>query len=1471
MAIIGMSNESSSPSSAETGDTIYCEFVLANNSQYTRMAWYSISDYSSGREVRLITDEFLLSGYSSIRITKTLSMPSHDLVLKFHTGYVGENGWVMTDESVRPTITHEVSDGAVYVRACDDITGDYLYATVYLDYLPKGTTIGSSGLLISNVPPGFHTLYLEASGYHSKTVNIYVQAGRTTTEDVDMDPIPREGSLEIRSDPSGASAFVNGLLVGQTPVIVTRDAGTYNVHVKKDGYHDSSTVPAYVEADTTRTVTFVLMPLDGRLTVESIPVSGAAITINGTPMEVTPHTFDLAQGPYTVGIEKAGYITPQPMSAMVLSDRTTLLRFTLDPEPPKPIICLPSIAGFSAPDGIDITFPPAGQPAPPLFYESVPVTFAASMSCTQDGNSRTETFPFYAKLSVMGSTATVPVHAGTNEIDISDGISAALSAGLITPDTPTVLVALEYPTRIEDGVVTAETTINLLIHVHVIVHPMICLPSIPGMSVPDILLKPPTIPGGLPTLDTVLDPVTFAASMSCTQGEIPVGDQFPFYVELFMLGSTLGTYIPVHAGTNEIDITAGITSAISSGTIAIDTPSVPIAIRYPTRIEDGVITEYATIDGTIGITVIELPDIFCDLAVTASDPGVIPFDIPTVGALPTLAVPIPITATFSAVCDNGAPADLLTYINAEVRVNDMVTDILPGTIRPNSAGIVCFDLATDTNWLSSIAPGATTMELKIGFPRQLKCTTPTPYGGTQYYTKPIRIEVTRPPAPGPVICIPSIPAGTVTHPPNIQLSTPLTEGGLPTLDPVSAPVTFDASMSCSQDGVDAGVTFPFYAEFYVAGTAEEDKAADITVYSGANTIQIAALTSYINAAIARGDIAIATTSLNIYLVYPTKIENGVPGDYTTIAKTINITPPWVPGPTICLPSIPAGTVTHPPNIQLSTPLTEGGLPTLDPVSAPVTFDASMSCSQDGVDAGVTFPFYAEFYVAGTAEEDKAADITVYSGANTIQIAALTSYINAAIARGDIAIGTTSLNIYLVHPTKITDGIPGDYTTIAKTINITPPEEPPAPTVCNITNVVEKEPLIVTISDLGIPTVDPCDIDVQLYITPPCGKSMAEILAVTGSYLSLNHADGTPFASIPLNIYGEGVLDIASYARNWLLTITEIPTSLNLVLVCPSKVTFSTPVAEYEDVPILVGIEVHEPEIPVCEEGTFTSPFICPDGSMIYLLKCVNGELVDSGQTCPVVPPECVLDASDLFTCPDGTVIQLNECVNGVKVPIVPTPTCPPVVTPPPTPPPTVARAMVMAIPNTVPEGRTVDIVVQALCAGVESDGEDATLLVDDAAVMTRPTKAGEVSFRWVATEIGTRMVCVSIPANPACPYPGAVCRSIKVVTYLPEVKEQVELEMSEYETDLAELRAIRELERERLRGVAVSPGMVRIPSSLAGSTVVIGGIPRVVPPGGISITVPAGEEIVTIIKEGVREIVPVLILPGETETLPWSS
>ncbi len=1083
-------------------------------------------------------------------------------------------------------------------------------------------------------PSGYECTDCYESFYHDsdRVVNFWMEKIPETViidvHVVDQNSVPVADSQVTIPNALGATTIAtntSGVAVGFT---LTKGATFTATAAPPTGYTSDSGSAVSFTATQTGIIDLTLTkePITGTLAIGSTP-HGARIYVDDVYRGITPNPaspageyyyLTLPAGTYNIKLTLDGY-EDATITALVEGGRTTYYSPVLEA---LLIVCIPSVQAFSAPDKITIDM---SDPAvPPTFPDTFVISVNMVAPCVPAGSLPVNLFPMVLNLMIDEGVrdyteAVTTDSSGAYSQDIA-GIFRRWLAAKSTAELeelltlPGITLILKHYGKVEFENLTAEgiwsefttgatqwISLDLLPPL-----PIICRPSIPSLSSPELTLEPPSVVGGLPTFGSLSGPVEFAvSSMDCSRGDAPLPDEFPFYADFRLAGILMSDQVQVNRGGNTIPVaqlTALINLAIAAGSITLDTSSAPIQLTYPSEITDGVVTGITELNGTIGIA--EIPDIFCDLSVSASDPGVIPFEIPLYGGIPTLSVPIPITAMFRAVCDDGVLADRLTFIDAEVFVNDIPF----GTIRPDITGRTDFDLATDLTWLTTIHLGDPTMVLKIRFPRQLKCSTPTPVG-TQEYTKEISIDV------------------TVEEP------------------------------ECVLDATD-------------------------------------------------------------YYTCPD-------GTVLQINECVNnVKVPIVPTPTC--PEIPP------------------------------------ECVLDATD----------FYTC--------PDGTV------LQLNECVNNVKVPIVP-----------------------IP------------TCPE--PEAIVCIITNVVEVVPLNVTISEFGILTVDRCDIDVQLY--KDCDKSMAEILAVTGGFLNLNYADGTRFASIPLDIYGEGVLDIAPYALSWLLSLTEIPATLDLVLVCPSKVTFSTPTVEYEEVPVTIGIQV----------------------------------------TGPPAPPECVLDATDYYTCPDGTVIQLNECVNGVKVPIVPAPTCPEV--PPPPAPPAVGRSMVMAVTNMVPEGKTVDIVVQSLCAGVESDGEDATLKVDGEAIQTRPTKEGEVSFRWVAAGVGNRMVCVEIPASMTCPYPGSVCRQVKVVTYLPEVKEQVAEELTEYESELYKLRKLREIERERLRGVAVSPGTVRIPPSLAGSTVVIEGVPRVVPPEGITVTVPAGENIVTIIREGVREVVPVPVLPGETKTL----
>ena len=200
--------------------------------------------------------------------------------------------------------------------------------------------------------------------------------------------------------------------------------------------------------------------------------------------------------------------------------------------------------------------------------------------------------------------------------------------------------------------------------------------------------------------------------------------------------------------------------------------------------------------------------------------------------------------------------------------------------------------------------------------------------------------------------------------------------------------------------------------------------------------------------------------------------------------------------------------------------------------------------------------------------------------------------------------------------------------------------------------------------------------------------------------------------------------------------------------------------------------------------------------------------------------------------------------------------------------------MGMAIPKIVYEGQPVDIAVESYYGATPSSGEPATLTIDGIEIDTMDTSAGSVMFRWTAEGVGMRRVCVSTPANPVHDFPGSVCDTIMVSAYVPGLAELVKTEKTAYEEELSRLRDLRKVSRDILRGVT-SRGEIKIPATLEGLVVEIGGASYIVPPGGVNVPVNPGDNIVTIIRDGVREIVSVIVSPGgvvtlPTPTLPWS-
>lgn len=449
---------------------------------------------------------------------------------------------------------------------------------------------------------------------------------------------------------------------------------------------------------------------------------------------------------------------------------------------------------------------------------------------------------------------------------------------------------------------------------------------------------------------------------------------------------------------------------------------------------------------------------------------------------------------------------------------------------------------------------------------------------------------------------------------------------------------------------------------------------------------------------------------------------------------------------------------------------------------------------------------------------------------------------------------------------------------------TPMMGEPGP-ICTISGSLSAPSQISAIINNGHPELTTTSLPVTLPLTISCvadggvvsPPAIAGALPVTFSINDIDIATLYPASAI--------TFDLASYLTVWGRLLSGTTTALTLKARTESKKiggmqikAFSTEIA----IPVSIAYA----------EGTKRNPTTCWDGSEINTEVFSGGAWVPSGEVCPAKPPGGAKRAST--TCWDGSIIY-GEVFRGGKW--VPTgakcPAAPPagtkrnkttcwdgsvihtevfaggawIPTGEKCPEKFVRRTLEIAAPRIAYEGQPIAIAARAFCGAAASHNEDAKLTIDGAIIETKKTKAGEVSFRWTAKGVGMRKVCVNIPASPSCQVPITECETMMVSAYVAGIAEQIKKEKAAYEKRLGELKKRKRIEAGKATRPG-APGYVRIPATLAGSVINVGGVAVTVPPGGTTVPVPSGDSIVSVILEGIPTNVPVLVSPGEVINLP---
>jgi hypothetical protein len=185
--------------------------------------------------------------------------------------------------------------------------------TLSVDSTPRGAQILVNGALRGVTParidlqPGSYELRVRLSGYEEFVSTVNIRAGSTTSVNARLTAIVRPGTLSVGSSPSRAQVFVDGVLLGVTPLRVDAEPGQRQVQVSLAGYEDFVTTVT-VRSGQTTSVNAQLQPVirSGTLSVDSSP-RGAQVYVNGILRGVTPLRVDLDPAQYDVRVRLTGY------------------------------------------------------------------------------------------------------------------------------------------------------------------------------------------------------------------------------------------------------------------------------------------------------------------------------------------------------------------------------------------------------------------------------------------------------------------------------------------------------------------------------------------------------------------------------------------------------------------------------------------------------------------------------------------------------------------------------------------------------------------------------------------------------------------------------------------------------------------------------------------------------------------------------------------------------------------------------------------------------------------------------------------------------------------------------------------------------------------------------------------------------------------------------------------------------------
>ena len=253
---------------------------------FAGVAWFVLTARSVFFDVRPLTSSVAVSDPLAIQVGPRYLIRSGAIDVAVQAeGYYAYMGTLVVGDAQAQTFAIELIPLPGFL---DLDTGAVTGAEVSVD----GESVGLTPLTQLELAAGEHTVTVRKERYESAETLVTME-GRSTSQNLSLELLPAWALVNMATTPSGATVSVDGVDVGQTPLITEILAGKHEVLVKlaaHKAWTDSVEVTARMDQ---ALPSITLEPADGLVLLRSTP-SNASVTVNGVYQGQTPLELSLA-------------------------------------------------------------------------------------------------------------------------------------------------------------------------------------------------------------------------------------------------------------------------------------------------------------------------------------------------------------------------------------------------------------------------------------------------------------------------------------------------------------------------------------------------------------------------------------------------------------------------------------------------------------------------------------------------------------------------------------------------------------------------------------------------------------------------------------------------------------------------------------------------------------------------------------------------------------------------------------------------------------------------------------------------------------------------------------------------------------------------------------------------------------------------------------------------------------------------